>query len=166
MNVNDACTGDAPVTIDVTPDGFGDSVKGEYFVTPFEEDMKFSSFVDILTKKTPRNGVHYCQHQNSSLTTQFNALMADMKIPSFARTAFGSEPDAANFWMGDESAISSSHHDPYENIYCVVTGEKHFTLHPPTDLYWLGQTWFKKVLHTYHCIPTHIYKGSATQWIY
>lgn len=128
----------------MTPDGFGDSVKGEYFVTPFEEDMTFETFVSILTKKVPRSGVHYCQHQNSSLTTQFNALMADMKIPSFAREAFGSEPDASNFWMGDESAISSSHHDPYENIYCVVTGEKHFTLHPPTDLNWLGQTWFKK----------------------
>lgn len=26
------------------------------------------------------------------------------------------------------------HKDPYENIYCVIKGEKEFILHPPTDL--------------------------------
>uniref|UniRef100_A0A2K5U6H2 Phospholipase A2 group IVB n=1 Tax=Macaca fascicularis TaxID=9541 RepID=A0A2K5U6H2_MACFA len=25
------------------------------------------------------------------------------------------------------------HKDPYENLYCVVSGEKHFLLHPPSD---------------------------------
>lgn len=29
------------------------------------------------------------------------------------------------------------HKDPYENIYCVVTGKKNFILHPPTDLPWI-----------------------------
>lgn len=29
------------------------------------------------------------------------------------------------------------HKDPYENIYCVVSGEKNFILHPPTDLPWI-----------------------------
>jgi len=29
------------------------------------------------------------------------------------------------------------HKDPYENIYCVLSGEKNFTLHPPTDLPWI-----------------------------
>lgn len=25
------------------------------------------------------------------------------------------------------------HKDHYENLYCVVSGEKHFLLHPPSD---------------------------------
>lgn len=29
------------------------------------------------------------------------------------------------------------HKDPYENIYCVVSGTKEFILHPPTDLPWI-----------------------------
>lgn len=29
------------------------------------------------------------------------------------------------------------HKDHYENIYCVVSGEKEFILHPPTDLPWI-----------------------------
>lgn len=29
------------------------------------------------------------------------------------------------------------HADPYENIYCVVAGEKRFTICPPSDTYWL-----------------------------
>eukprot|EP01119_Soliformovum_irregulare_P002086 TRINITY_DN1215_c0_g1_i2.p1 TRINITY_DN1215_c0_g1~~TRINITY_DN1215_c0_g1_i2.p1 ORF type:complete len:171 (+),score=49.43 TRINITY_DN1215_c0_g1_i2:509-1021(+) len=47
------------------------------------------------------------------------------------------QPDAVNFWMGDDRAISSTHKDHYENIYVVVAGEKHFTLLPPTDLFCL-----------------------------
>ena len=35
--------------------------------------------------------------------------------------------------MGDKRAVTSLHKDHYENIYCVVRGEKTFTLLPPTD---------------------------------
>lgn len=31
----------------------------------------------------------------------------------------------------------SVHKDPYENMYCVVSGHKDFLLHPPTDLPWI-----------------------------
>lgn len=137
---------DATVTIDITPDGFGDVVRGEYFVTPVEEDMKFSRFLDLLSARDEVKGVHYCQHQNNSFREQFSALQDDIEVegPSFAKVAFGAAPDAVNFWMGDERAVSSMHHDPYDNIYCVIAGEKHFTLLPPTDLYWLGRQWFNK----------------------
>ncbi len=40
-------------------------------------------------------------------------------------------------FQGDTRAVSSMHSDPYENIYCVVAGEKRFTLCPPSDYYWL-----------------------------
>ncbi|MEQ2312719.1 JmjC domain-containing protein 7, partial [Ameca splendens] len=42
-------------------------------------------------------------------------------------------PDAVNFWLGEANAITSMHKDPYENLYCVISGEKHFILLPPTD---------------------------------
>ena len=35
--------------------------------------------------------------------------------------------------MGDHRAVTSMHHDHYENIYCVVRGSKTFTIIPPTD---------------------------------
>lgn len=40
------------------------------------------------------------------------------------------------------------HKDPYENIYCVVSGEKNFILHPPTDLPWIP----------YQNYPSAVYK--------
>eukprot|EP00457_Paulinella_chromatophora_P008552 gb/GEZN01008590.1/.p1 GENE.gb/GEZN01008590.1/~~gb/GEZN01008590.1/.p1 ORF type:complete len:395 (+),score=60.56 gb/GEZN01008590.1/:33-1217(+) len=135
------------VTIDVTPDGLGDAVvDGKWFVTPVEKKMTFREFVQILDRNTPkRDGVHYCQHQNSSFSQEYKALADDIKPSSlsFAARAFGSAPDATNFWMGSSAAKSSLHSDPYENIYCVISGEKHFTLYPPTDLPWLGRRWFK-----------------------
>lgn len=76
-------------------------------------------------------------------------------------------PDAVNFWLGEEHAVTSSrfylysfhflgtlgptfksikwcpiknltfhlavHKDHYENLYCVISGEKKFILLPPTD---------------------------------
>jgi jumonji domain-containing protein 7 len=40
------------------------------------------------------------------------------------------------------------HKDPYENIYCVISGEKEFILHPPTDLPWIP----------YKIYPSAVYK--------
>ena len=53
-------------------------------------------------------------------------------------------PDAVNLWIGTSKSISTLHHDPYENLYAVLRGRKHFTLYPPTDLYWLNQKFYKK----------------------
>lgn len=145
---------------------------------------------DFIPSQAPKpDGIPYCQHQNSSFATEFKFLHSDaaLEMP-FASEAFGSKPDAVNFWMvrelsvplsspashttahvirclrppitiytqlliaisialcffsllsqGDSRAVSSMHSDPYENIYAVVCGEKHFTLLPPTDYYWLSR---------------------------
>ncbi|XP_073783326.1 bifunctional peptidase and (3S)-lysyl hydroxylase JMJD7 isoform X3 [Danio rerio] len=45
----------------------------------------------------------------------------------------GKLPDAVNFWLGEESAVTSMHKDHYENLYCVISGQKEFVLLPPTD---------------------------------
>lgn len=48
------------------------------------------------------------------------------------------------------------HKDPYENIYCVVSGEKNFILHPPTDLPWIP----------YRNYPSAVYKECESgKWI-
>ncbi|CAF5055739.1 unnamed protein product, partial [Rotaria socialis] len=56
----------------------------------------------------------------------------------------GQAPDAVNLWIGTSKSISTLHHDPYENLYGVIRGRKHFTLYPPTDFYWLNQKFYKK----------------------
>lgn len=53
---------------------------------------------------------------------------------SWASEAFGMNPDAVNFWMGNSDAITSMHKDHYENLYAVIKGRKSFILHPPTDI--------------------------------
>ena len=81
---------DTPVTIDITPDGYGDCVKlHKYFVTPLEEKMSFNTFMDIIEGKKIFNGIVYCQHQNSSFTTEFNQLNQDIHELSWVREAFG-----------------------------------------------------------------------------
>jgi hypothetical protein len=49
----------------------------------------------------------------------------------------GTPPDAVNVWIGNHLSTTWVHKDPYENLYTVVTGAKHFTLFPPCDYPWL-----------------------------
>ena len=76
----------------------------------------------------------------------------------FISFLLGKLPDAVNFWLGEANAVTSSeiwtrhtshtqcvenvqtvcvsvlvHKDHYENLYCVISGEKNFILLPPTD---------------------------------
>jgi hypothetical protein len=79
------------VTVDITPDGYGDSVKlYKYFVTPLEEKMPFNHFMDIIEGKKSFNGIVYCQHQNTSFTTEFQQLNNDIHELNWVREAFGS----------------------------------------------------------------------------
>lgn len=96
---------------------------------------------DPDTVRKRHYGVPYCQHQNSSFSTEFQALHGDAELHlKFATEAFGAMPDAVNFWMGDTRSVTTMHSDNYENLYAVVCGEKHFTLVPPTDYYWLTKS--------------------------
>lgn len=136
--------GDKEVVVAVTPNGYADAVAfdtethQEYFVMPEERKMKFSDFWKALEHPDKYSGVYYLQRQNSNLTEEFPELLEDIErhIP-WATEAFGTDPDAVNFWAGDSRAVTSMHKDPYENIYCVLSGHKDFTLHPPTDRPWI-----------------------------
>jgi hypothetical protein len=104
------------------------------FVKPEERIMSVNAFCDVLEGKSTLNGVGYAQRQNDSLRQEFEPLCADLdlRIP-WAGRVFGGEPDAINLWIGNADAVTSLHKDHYENLYCVVAGEKHFTLLPPSD---------------------------------
>ncbi|KAL6264120.1 hypothetical protein P5V15_004198 [Pogonomyrmex californicus] len=155
--------GDEKVSVAVTPNGYADAIakdeetKKEFFVMPEERLLMMSEFLNTL-ENTKENSVYYIQKQNSNfILTSFRKLWSDAEIEiPWASEAFGKNPDAVNFWMGDKRAITSMHKDPYENIYCVVSGEKNFILHPPTDLPWIP----------YQNYPSAIYKECKPEkWI-
>ncbi|XP_021700731.1 jmjC domain-containing protein 7 [Aedes aegypti] len=130
---------DKEVTVAITPNGYADGLAkhdgADFFVLPMETQMSMGEFLDTLDRKD--ENILYIQRQNSNLTEDFYELWrdVDMEKLKFASEAFNKQPDAINFWMGDDRAITSTHKDPYENIYCVISGYKDFILIPPVDLH-------------------------------
>jgi len=132
------------VSVAATPNGRADDVvKGQdgvsRFVQPETRKMLFSDFLNALGDDNSED-ILYCQAQNNSMKTEYQALLSDIeKDLPLATEAFGLKPDAVNFWMGEDRSVSSLHQDPYENMYCVVRGKKFFTLLPPTIEPWLAK---------------------------
>lgn len=126
--------GSKVISVAVTPNGYADAVNGDRFVMPEERRMTFSDVLDIVEGKVQRRGVFYVQKQCSNLLDELPELTDDVEPHiSWMSTALGKRPDAVNFWLGEASAVTSMHKDHYENLYCVVSGEKSFILLPPTD---------------------------------
>ncbi len=147
------------VTISLTPDGRADAVRRfagdgaggvappgaagagsrEYFVLPDDHQLEIGAFLDHLREGGEGGGeagglVAYAQCQNGSLTGEFRDLLDDAASDvGFASAAFGGAPEAVNIWIGDARSETSFHRDPYENILCVVEGEKTVTLLPPHE---------------------------------
>lgn len=78
-------------------------------MTPEERVMPMSEFLNALENNGQYPGVFYIQRQNSNLTEDFSELVPDVEkdIP-WATEAFGCEPEAANIWIGDRRAVTSS----------------------------------------------------------
>uniref|UniRef100_A0A8D3CJ65 Bifunctional peptidase and (3S)-lysyl hydroxylase JMJD7 n=1 Tax=Scophthalmus maximus TaxID=52904 RepID=A0A8D3CJ65_SCOMX len=126
--------GSKVISVAVTPTGFADAVDGDRFVMPEERRMTFSSVLDIIEGKVCSSGVYYIQKQSSNLLDELPELTDDLErhVP-WMSAALGKLPDAVNFWLGESNAVTSMHKDHYENLYCVISGEKNFILLPPTD---------------------------------
>lgn len=78
--------------------------------------------------------------QNDSMRQQFGQVIHDIdESLALGNDAFGGAPEAVNLWLGDERSVSSTHKDHYENLYCVLQGEKTFTLLPPADIAFLPE---------------------------
>nr|5NFO_A Chain A, JmjC domain-containing protein 7 [Homo sapiens]5NFO_B Chain B, JmjC domain-containing protein 7 [Homo sapiens] len=129
-----ATVGSTEVSVAVTPDGYADAVRGDRFMMPAERRLPLSFVLDVLEGRAQHPGVLYVQKQCSNLPSELPQLLPDLEshVP-WASEALGKMPDAVNFWLGEAAAVTSLHKDHYENLYCVVSGEKHFLFHPPSD---------------------------------
>ncbi|XP_073067779.1 bifunctional peptidase and (3S)-lysyl hydroxylase JMJD7 [Manis javanica] len=129
-----ATAGSTEVSVAVTPDGYADAVRGDRFVMPAERRLPLSCVLDVLEGQAQHPGVLYVQKQCSNLPGELPQLLPDLEphVP-WASEALGKLPDAVNFWLGEAAAVTALHKDHYENLYCVVSGEKQFLLHPPSD---------------------------------
>ncbi len=137
----------APVEVAVTPGGNADSLiphpkvpNERLFVEPAIIHLTVKDLVSKLTSisgdRTWRSSeaAYYLQSQNSNLTsTPLSSLLQDLQLNfDFAGEILG-EPDARNIWIGDERSVTSTHRDPYENLYLVLKGQKTFRLWAPVD---------------------------------
>ncbi|PCH41201.1 Clavaminate synthase-like protein [Wolfiporia cocos MD-104 SS10] len=156
--------GDSPISIAVTPNGRADAITvgrdgRQYFAEPHVEKMTMRAFLDKITAElcgmnAEDNGeVLYLQSQNGNLyTAQYFDLSAEAETSEYGplredvpcenlwcSDALDKSPDAVNLWIGNSASVTSIHSDPYENIYTVVRGAKHFTLFPPTEGWCLSE---------------------------
>lgn len=131
------------VSVHLTPHGRADSVvplpnKSLCFASACVRPMPFSDALDLITSSgSPTSPVvAYAQQQNNCFHEEYSALASDVDphIP-WATEALGCLPEAVNLWIGNGRSETSFHKDHYENIYAVITGEKHFLLLPPTELH-------------------------------
>lgn len=87
--------------------------------------------------------VPYIQKQNSNLTTDFAELLEDLPLGDlqFAYEAFNKEPDAVNFWMGDERAITSSEYSYWPSIRVTLQINPHSSAQRPVREHLLRSEW-------------------------
>ncbi|KAF8897538.1 Clavaminate synthase-like protein [Infundibulicybe gibba] len=146
--------GDQIISVSVTPNGRADAIARApdnklYFVEPCVERMSMAEFMSKLSPDGEPSGtgpIYYLQSQNGNVypsdffrgegvnsPAEYKSLRGDVPSEiSWCSAALGHPPDAVNLWIGDSRSSTSIHSDPYENVYTVIRGRKHFTLVPPT----------------------------------
>ncbi|WOK95769.1 hypothetical protein Cni_G04476 [Canna indica] len=135
------------VSVHLTPHGRADSLvplppapdggaRGLCFASACVRSMEFPEALSLIydTGLPSSPVVAYAQQQNDCFRAEYSALAMDVEphIP-WATEALGCLPEAVNLWIGNGRSETSFHKDHYENLYVVVTGEKHFLLLPPTE---------------------------------
>lgn len=130
--------GRADSLVPIPPGAPGDAPRGLCFASAYVRTMEFQEALRIIysTGSPPSPVVAYAQQQNDCFRAEYSALSADVEphIP-WATEALGCLPEAVNLWIGNGRSETSFHKDHYENLYVVVTGEKHFLLLPPTEVH-------------------------------
>uniref|UniRef100_A0A7I4D4Y9 JmjC domain-containing protein n=1 Tax=Physcomitrium patens TaxID=3218 RepID=A0A7I4D4Y9_PHYPA len=107
------------------------------FASSLVEVLPFPTALEcVLSSSCEDRSVAYLQQQNNCFPLEFSALSEDVDSDiAWASEALGCKPEAVNLWIGTQESVTSFHKDHYENLYAVVSGEKHFTLLPPTDVH-------------------------------
>ena len=94
------------------------------------------SIFDYIEGTSVSKDAKYISLQNGSLPQEYSAIeKMSMKVLTGVLKPWGKQPDAVNFWFGDDKSVTSLHKDPYENCYAVIRGQKTFILYPPTEYY-------------------------------
>lgn len=129
----------------MTDDGLADSVRvlpdgSSTFVKPLDERMTMSAFLARLGNSQEKEAL-YLQSQDGNIfrseaerepeLAPFQAVVA--RDIAWMAEATGHSAEAVNLWVGTSLSTTSFHHDPYENIYTVLSGSKTFTLVSPID---------------------------------
>lgn len=128
------------VSLHLTPSGNADSLTpisphSLCFASPHVEKLPFSEALSKI-KNSGLGAVAYAQQQNDCLREEYSAVSGDCEDHiGWATEALGCRPEAVNLWIGNEFSETWFHKDHYENLYVVVTGDKHFLLLPPTDVH-------------------------------
>ncbi|CAI9095024.1 OLC1v1030877C2 [Oldenlandia corymbosa var. corymbosa] len=136
------------VSVHLTPNGRADSLTPHrdnssslVFASAHVEKMPFPVALEMVSQSDTCSGkgsncVAYLQEQNDCFRNEYFDLSQDCDdhIP-WASEALGCLPEAVNLWIGNEFSVTSFHKDHYENLYAVISGEKHFVLLPPTDVH-------------------------------
>eukprot|EP00257_Ricinus_communis_P028178 XP_025015592.1 jmjC domain-containing protein 7 isoform X3 [Ricinus communis] len=130
------------VSLHLTPHGRADSLvptptNSLCFASAHVKSLPFPLAVNWVLNSQVGKSVAYLQQQNDCFRTEyFDALGSDCDGHiEWATEAFGCLPEAVNLWIGNHLSETSFHKDHYENLYAVVSGEKHFLLLPPTDVH-------------------------------
>ena len=80
------------------------------------------------------------QPENDNLRGEYSQLFEDVEEDvSWARIALEQKPDAINLWIGNSRSVTALHRDNYENIYCQVIGQKHFTLISTVEMEYIAE---------------------------
>ncbi|EJT49014.1 hypothetical protein A1Q1_01925 [Trichosporon asahii var. asahii CBS 2479] len=111
------------------------------FVKPLEEHMSMGTFLSRLTDGEQE--IHYLQSQDGNIYRSTPGARGPPDLADFQpfierdtvwmKEATGYSAEAVNLWIGASRSTTSLHHDPYENIYHVLSGSKTFTLVSPID---------------------------------
>nr|GMC50251.1 jmjC domain-containing protein 7 [Ipomoea batatas] len=131
------------VSLHLTPTGRADSVtsiptspSSLCFASAHVEQLPFPDALSKVLQSENGSTIAYLQQQNDCFRSEYEALGSDCEPHfSWASEALECLPDAVNLWIGNDLSETSFHKDHYENLYAVITGEKHFLLLPPTDFH-------------------------------
>lgn len=132
------------VSLHLTPNGCADAVtpvgssgdRDLCFASAHVEKVLFPEALQAVRSSCKGQKVGYLQQQNDCFRTEYSTVGLDCDGDiAWATEALGCSPEAVNLWIGTDHSVTSFHKDHYENLYAVVSGEKHFLILPPTDVH-------------------------------
>lgn len=122
--------GEVPVLVQLRQGGVFSPVRG----AGTHQRMSFADFVHRVMEGPEGDESLYLNVQDygQQVGPPLDRLQEDFSVPEYFRHM---PLRWVNLWMGRTAGAAHSqlHHDYHDNLYCVVSGRKHFVVFPPTD---------------------------------